>query len=72
MDRRAWQAIVHRVTKSWTRLKQLTLSLPFNTEKKFDANSQMHKLGRNRHREIKASNKRRNWQRRQRRKSSSH
>ena len=24
MDRGAWQAIVHRVAKSWTRLKQLT------------------------------------------------
>ena len=25
MDRGAWWAAVHRVTKSWTRLKQLTL-----------------------------------------------
>ena len=25
MDRRAWQAAVHRVTQSWTRLKQLSL-----------------------------------------------
>ena len=24
MDRGAWQAMVHRVTKSWTRLKQLS------------------------------------------------
>ena len=24
MDRRAWQAIVHRVTQSWTPLKQLS------------------------------------------------
>ena len=24
MDREAWQATVHRVTKSWTRLKQLS------------------------------------------------
>ena len=24
MDREAWWATVHRVTKSWTRLKQLT------------------------------------------------
>ena len=24
MDRRAWQATVHRVAKSWTRLKQLS------------------------------------------------
>ena len=24
MDRGAWQATVHRVTKSWTRLKQLS------------------------------------------------
>ena len=23
MDRRAWQAIIHRATKSWTRLKRL-------------------------------------------------
>ena len=25
MDRRAWWAIVHRVAKSWTRLKQLSM-----------------------------------------------
>ena len=25
VDRRAWWAIVHRVAKSWTRLKQLTV-----------------------------------------------
>ena len=25
MDREAWQATVHRVTKSWTRLKQLSM-----------------------------------------------
>ena len=24
MDRRAWQAMVHRITRSWTRLKQLS------------------------------------------------
>ena len=69
MDRRAWQATVHRVTKSWARLKQLTLSLSFNTEKRFDANSQMEKLGRNR--EIKHQIKEEIGTR-QRRKSSSH
>ena len=71
MARRAWKATVHRVTKSWTRLKQLTLSLSFNTEKRFDANSQMEKLGRNRHREIKHQIKEEIGTR-QRRKSSSH
>ena len=25
MDRGAWQATVHKVTKSWTRLKQLSM-----------------------------------------------
>ena len=25
MDREAWQAAVHRVTKSWTRLKRLSM-----------------------------------------------
>ena len=27
MDRGAWRATVHKVTKSWTRLEQLTLEL---------------------------------------------
>ena len=69
MDRRTWQATVHGVTKSWIRLKQLTLS--FNTEKRFDANSPMEKLGRNRHREIKHQISGEIGTR-QRRKSSSH
>ena len=69
MDRGAWRATVHGATKSWIRLKQLTLS--FNTEKRFDANSQMGKLGRNRRREIKHQI-RGEIGTRQRRKSSSH
>ena len=31
MDRRAWWAIVHRVTQSWTRLKRLSTAQPFVT-----------------------------------------
>ena len=28
MDRGAWQAIAHRIKKSWTRLKQLSMHVP--------------------------------------------
>ena len=28
MDRGAWQATIHRVTKSWTQLKQLSTAQP--------------------------------------------
>ena len=30
-DRRAWQAMVHGVTKSWTQLKQLSMQAPAHT-----------------------------------------
>ena len=31
MDRGAWQAVVHGVAKSWTRLKQLSTNTSINT-----------------------------------------
>ena len=32
MDRGAWQATVHGVTKSWTRLKQLSMTFTNNSQ----------------------------------------
>ena len=32
MDRGAWCATVHRVTKSWTRLKQLSMHRPLQSQ----------------------------------------
>ena len=34
MDREAWQATVHRVTKSWTGQKRLSTAHPTNGEKR--------------------------------------
>ena len=47
MDRRAWQAMVHRVAESWTQLKPLSTHSRSNTWalalfKKFQNNSVMH------------------------------
>ena len=35
MDRGAWQTVVHRVAKSWTRLKQLSIITPTANTKWF-------------------------------------
>ena len=41
MDRRAWQATVHGVAKSWTQLSDLTKSVPHDVACKQRMNSPM-------------------------------
>ena len=40
MDKEAWQATVHRVAESWTRLKRLTMQAELNDKFRFPAQTQ--------------------------------